>query len=142
MDRLHQGVFVLEGSYEVYQGTKPVGKVQLVKQGLYCRIQCRCRPEGQQVHRLYVLSDTGRENLGVVVPEGDGFVLDKCVPAKRLGSGKPEFQLLCGGGAREGVFIPICPEEPFQYIQRLKDAFLESENGKVGVRILEKPGAK
>lgn len=131
----------MDGFYEVSFGNSPVGKVQLVRQGLYCRIVCRCRLPGDLVCRLFVQTDKGRENLGVVVPEGDSFLLDKKIPVKRLGNGPLRFALSSGAGPLPGRFIPICPEEPFYYIERLKDAFLESEQGKVGIRIQETPEA-
>jgi hypothetical protein len=37
----------------------------------------------------------------------------------------------------EGKFIPIYPEEPFAYISRLQNAFLEIRNGQAGVVIGE-----
>ena len=132
----------MEGIYEVFLGTAPVGKVQLIRQGLYYKIQCRCRIEGDMVYRLYVVTGGSRENLGVVVPEGDGFILEKRIPAKRLGEGNMQFLLSTGAGVDRGAFVPICPEEPFRYIDRLKNAFLETENGRVGIRIQENAAAE
>ena len=131
----------MEGNYEVLYGKEAVGKVQLLRQGLYCRIICRCRLSGDQVCRLYAVSDGRQENLGVLVPDGDGFLLDRKIPAKRIGEGTLRFVLSSGGGLPAGTFVPITPEEPFAYIERLKDAFLQSEHGKIGIRIKESPEA-
>ena len=131
----------MEEIYAVCFAYKPVGKVQLMQQGLYYRILCRCRIPLDQVCRLYAVSEGRKENLGVVVPEGDGFFLDRKIPAKRLGTGKLQFVLSTGGGTKCGTFVPIKPEEPFLYIDRLKTAFLQSENGKIGIRIEESPEA-
>ena len=141
MHRMLQGAFCLEGYYEVYLGNHAAGKVQILRQGLYCRVICRCRIDSDQVYRLYAVSEDSRENLGVVVPEGDGFLLDRKIPVKRLGNGKLRFVLSCGVGGLPGKFVPISPEEPFFYIDRLKTAFLQSERGKVGIRIEENPEA-
>jgi len=130
----------LDGFFEVYQGNRIAGKVQLIPQGLYVRVICRCRIEGEQVYRLFAVSGDHRENLGVPVPEGDGFLLDKRIPAKRLAEGV-RFLLSAGAGELNGKFVPICPEEPFLYIDRLKTAFLESEQGKIGIRIQQHPEA-
>ena len=129
----------MEGQFEVLLAGRPAGKVQLIRQGLYCRVVCRCVLPADGVYRLYALGDQGRENLGVVVPDGDGFLLDKKIPAKRLGEGKLQFLLSAGGAPYAGRFLPISPEEPFLYLDRLKNTFLESENGKVGIRIKESP---
>lgn len=131
----------MEGTYEVCYGDAVCGKVQLLRQGLYFRVICRCRYPGNQVLRLYALRDRNREMIGVVIPEGDGYVLDKKIPAKRLGSGTVRFLLSSGMGVPQGTFVPICPEEPFAYIERLKDAFLASEQGRVGIRIPLNPEA-
>ena len=131
----------MESCYEVFFGKEVAGKVQLLRQGLYYRVICRCHIPGDQVYRLYVVQGGQRENLGVVVPDGDGFLLDKKIPVKRIGDEIPRFILSSGGSPLPGKFIPICPEEPFLYIDRLKTAFLESEHGKVGIRTDEHPEA-
>lgn len=137
-----QGVLFLEGYYEVFWGHEPVGKVQLMQKGLYCRVLCRCRLPEDQVLRLYAVQNGKQENLGVLVPEGEGFFLDKMIPAKRLGSGDTKFIVSSGmHSANAGRFVPISPEEPFLYIDRLKTAFLESEHGKIGIRIQQNPEA-
>lgn len=131
----------LEEQYEVDFAGRTAGKVQLLRQGLYVRIICRCTVPGDQVLRLFAQWGDRKENLGVVVPDGDGFLLDKKIPAKRLGEGRLKFVLSSGSGPRPGKFVPICPEEPFLYIDRLKDAFLQSECGKIGIRTEEHPEA-
>ena len=131
----------MERCYEVMYGNDAIGKVQVIPQGLYCRIICRCRGTYEQVLRLFADAQGHRENLGVLIPEGDGLLLDRKIPAKRLGTGNLRFYLSSGCGCDGGHFVPICPEEPFLYISRLKTAFLESEQGKVGIRIKEHPEA-
>ena len=140
--RLHPGGVFLEGIYEVHLGGNTVGKVQLIRQGLYYKVRCRCYIEGDLVYRLYAVSTKARENLGVLVPDGDGFSLDKRIPVKRVGEDTTEFVLSAGAGCTQGTFVPICPEEPFRYIERLKDAFLETQNGHVGIRIQQKTVAE
>lgn len=77
----------------------------------------------------------------MVVPDGDGFFLDRKIPAKRLSGDNVRFVLSAGSTAISGKFVPICPEEPFLYIERLKNSFLQSEHGKIGIRIEENPEA-
>lgn len=115
----------MEGTYGVYFGTQMAGKVQVTRQGLYYRFSCRCRLTGDVMCRLRISSGGRRESLGVVVPMDGGFGLDTRLPVKKLGQGTPEFALVPKheiGGSR---LVPICPEEPFSYIARLKAAFLE-----------------
>lgn len=125
----------METCYEVFFGQETVGKVQVIRQGLYYRFICYCKLSGDVVCRLGVRCGEKTENLGVVVPMGDGFGLDKKLPVKHLGEGKMEFYLMPKHDKVQGKFVPIYPEEPFSYIERLKDAFLAQQNGQVGVII-------
>lgn len=132
---------LLESCYEVRFGNKAVGKVQLLREGLYVRIICRCVMPDDEIYRLFIVQGDKRESLGVLVPEGDGLILNKRIPAKRFGGGVPAFTVSSGCGTQMGEFVPICPEEPFLYIHRLKSSFLQSENGKIGIRIERNPEA-
>lgn len=133
-----RGRCFLEGYYEVFFGSSAVGKVQVIRQGLYYRFICRCKLPGDGIYRLCVLCGTCQTNLGVVVPEGTGFGLDKVIPVKKLAKGDPEFFLAPRHEPVSGLFVPISPEEPFYYIARLKDAFLENRNEIMGVVIRQK----
>lgn len=112
----------------------------MLRQGLYYRFLCRCKLTGDVVCRLSVVCGEKRENLGVVTPVDGGFGLDTKVPVKRLGEGSPEFFLLPKHDCAAGKFVPIYPEEPFAYIEKLKDAFLAQKNGQAGIVI--KPGTE
>ena len=135
-----QGVFSLEGSYAVYLEDKAAGKLQIEKEGLYYRLTCRCVVPDDLVYRLFAVTDQGRENLGVVLPENGGYVLQRKIPAKRLQPGC-RFLLSARGEENTGKFVPVYPEEPFTYITQLETAFLEVRNGQTGLRWKENPGA-
>ena len=121
--------------YEVFFGKDKAGKVQVLREGLYYRFFCRCQLSGDVVCRLLVRCGEKQENLGVVVPMGDGFGLEKKVPVKHLGEENMEFFLMPKCDHIGGEFVPIYPEEPFSYIARLKDAFLARQNGQMGAVI-------
>ena len=123
----------MEGTYAVTFGKHQAGKVQVLREGLYYRFICRCQLTGDVICRLAVRCGEKEENLGVVVPFGTGFALDKKIPAKRLGMGIQEFFLVHKHDHVKGSFVPIYPEEPFAYIARLKDAFLVRQNGQQGI---------
>ena len=109
------------GDYAVFFGNQQAGKVRVQRQGLYYSFHCRCRLTGDVVCRLYVSCGGRQENLGVVIPEGDGFGLDTRLPVKRFRDGEPSFSL-----------IPK-HEEPFAYIERLKTSFLVKKYGQMGI---------
>lgn len=127
----------MEGSYELTQGSKPCGKVIVDRQGLYLRFSARCRLSGDVVCRLMVSCGGKQEDLGIFVPMDGQFGIEKKIPAKRLGEGTPEFTIRPKGEKLEGKFIPIYPEEPFSYMSKLKDAFLATQAGQIGIVIKE-----
>ena len=125
------------GTFEIKQGTGTIGKVTVERQGLYYRIACRCSLTGEVMHHLVVSSGERREDLGTLVPVDGAFGLEKRIPVKKLGEGEPEFHLLPKHSSPDGKFIPVYPEEPFSYLSRLKDAYLETRNGQLGIIIRE-----
>jgi len=127
----------MEGKYEILMGGKSIGTVSVTRQGLYYCFACRCCFSGDVMYRLSVICDGQTHSLGIPVPEGEAFVLHTRLPVKRLGEGKPEFRALPKHRGVGGVFVPISPEEPFSYLSRLKDAFLEIRDGKMGLVIPE-----
>lgn len=125
----------MEGNYGVYFGNDQVGKVQVLRQGLYYRFHCRCRLTGAVVCRLEVRCGQGRENLGVLVPMDGGFGLDTRIPVKRLTGDEPQFTVVPRHDKAQGFFAPICPQEPFSYIENLKDGYLAKKNGQIGMML-------
>ena len=70
---------------------------------------------------------------------GDYFGLRTKLAVKRLGKGVFHFRVLPKHPRDGGVYVPICPEEPFAYLTRLQNAFLEVRNGQVGVVLTDQP---
>lgn len=128
------------GSYVVTFGGHSVGKVQVLREGLYYRFICRCILTGDVVFKLMVRCGGKEESLGILAPAGDGFGLETRLASKRLADGEPEFWVAPNRVAMPGKFIPVYPEEPFAYLSRLKDAYLARRNGQLGVVIQEKAG--
>lgn len=118
--------------HEVYLGKQKVGKVQVLRQGLYYRFICRCKLNSQLMWRLYVTCGGDKLNLGVVVPMEDGFGLETRIPAKRIGEGEMEFVLLPKHETYSS-FIPIYPQEPFAYIEQIKNGYLSIKDGQMGL---------
>ena len=125
------------GTYPICQGQGRVGTVTVEKQGLYYCFSCRCSLSGEVMHRLVAVTEAGQVDLGVCVPMDGAFGVEKRIPCKRLGTGKPEFQLVPKHEGLRGQFVPVYPEEPFAYLSRLKNAFLATRAGQVGIVIDE-----
>lgn len=121
--------------YEVCIGGQTVGKVQVLRQGLYYRFISRCNLNGGIPYRMMVRCNGKLENLGVLVPMGNCFGLDTKIAVKHLGEGTMEFSVVPKQKSAGRQFVPISPEEPFAYISRLKESFFAINHGQTGVLI-------
>ena len=130
----------MEETYQILMGGKEIGTAKVTRQGLYYCFDCRCDLSGEVICRLTVTCGEKIHNLGIPVPEGDTFALRTRLPVKQLGEGKLRFQAQPNHRSVEGQFVPISPEEPFAYLSRLQDAFLEFREGVPGVVILDSEG--
>ena len=119
---------------ELFFGDRSVGRVLVERQGLYYVFRCRCRLSGEAAFRLLATCGKNREDLGILVPIDDSFGLDTRRPVKRLGEVELSFRLVSKHDAPRTHFAPISPEEPFAYLQRLKDAYLAEKDGQIGAQ--------
>ena len=113
-----------------------VGEAEVRREGLYYRIRCICCLQEEAVCRVRV----GDVNLGVLLPDGNTFKLDTKLPMKRFENQKEKFEIQPNRPVLAGRFVPIKPEEPFAYIERLKDAYLTRQDGQLGAAIKEEAG--
>ena len=123
---------------ELRFGDRPVGYVRVERQGLYYVFRCRVRLSGEAAFRLLTTCGEKQEDLGILVPMEGSFGLDTRRPVKRLGEGELTFRLVSKHNAPRTHFAPISPEEPFAYLQRLKDAYLAEKDGQRGAAWEEK----
>ena len=123
------------GTYAVRMGDRSVGTVRVEKQGLYYRFSCRCGLSGEVMHRLWLRCGGKETDLGLCVPMDGTFGTEKRLPIRQCGAGAPEFCLRPKNADTRGVFLPLSPEEPFRYIHRLENAFLERRGERLGIII-------
>jgi len=123
--------------YAVCFGTERVGSASVSKEGLYYRIRCQCQLSGDVPCRITVSGERDAD-LGLCVPLGDHFGVETRIPIKRVGEGNLSFQVTPKHRETTEQFIPISPEEPFQYLARLKDAYLIRRNGQAGIAITDR----
>lgn len=112
-----------------------VGKVSVAKQGLYYLFECKCRIPKETVSRLQVTSGNKKISLGVLTPSENGFELRTKIPVKYFESENMEFTIETKKEEHVASFVPIYPEEPFSYIEQLKEAYLIKQNGRVGIAL-------
>ena len=116
---------ILAEVFDVTQGGRVVGRVMMHREGLYCRISCRCHKYDEEIRRLYA----GGEKIGVLIPEGDELVLETRVAAKRL-------KECCTFSLDENRsdFIPLRPGEDFAHLDKVRHGKLRIKNS---VQVLE-----
>ena len=121
--------------YPLYKGTAQLGKVQLLRKGLYYEICCRCQRPGDSIYRLVAHAGDRKLSLGVLAPMGVGFGLDRKEPVSHFGPGELSFSLVPAHQPLEGHFVPLSPTEPFAYLSRLKEARFTTRSGQPGLLI-------
>ena len=127
----------MEGTYPIEQAQKTVGQAEVTKEGLYYHFDCHCRLSGEVICRLAVICGDKMESLGIPVPEHGEFVLRKKIPISHLGEGPLRIRVMPKHPELMGKFVPISPEEPFAYLSRLQNAYLERRGQQLGVVIRE-----
>ena len=121
------------GIHDIYHGVKKIGKAEIAKEGLYYHFRCFCKLTGEVIYRLIVSCGEKTENLGILVPAGEVFYLEKRLPVSRFSEGNPVIKAVPGRPQKERLFAPVYPDEPFQYLTKLDMSRMESRNGVVGV---------
>ncbi len=126
----------MKTSFDITMGDQVVGTASVIREGLYWKICCRCQLSGEIACQVIAIGEE-EINLGLLVREKDDFCLTKRVPMKRFGDIQPCFVVKPRTPKTQRSFYPIVPEEPFSYIEKLKDAFLEEKGGEVGITLPE-----
>jgi len=126
----------MDGIYDVLLDGQPVGKMEVSREGLYYRFRCRCKLSLESICKV----QWGEVPIGILVPGENGFELDMKLPAKRYSQTDAVFSVIPNRVVLKGKFVPIRPEEPFAYLERLKEAYFIQRNGQIGIVIEEKAG--
>jgi hypothetical protein len=137
LHNLQQGGCFMIGVHPIYLGDDIIGEARIDRQGLYYLFSCRCDLTGEVMCRVVVQTDGGQVNLGIPVPDGWVFTLKTRVPVKHFEGVFKRIFIIPRHPRVKEVFIPLSPEEPFRYLQRLKHARLKVLEGKLGVLLPE-----
>ncbi len=119
--------------FDIFRGGEKIGKAEVTREGLYYRFRCCCALSGEVIYRLHVTCGTKTENLGILIPSGDAFRLEKRLPVSRFADGEFTIRAVPANPDRGKQFVPVLPEEPFQYIAKLNAARMASRDGQAGV---------
>lgn len=125
----------MEGVYDIYLGKEKVGKAQVRRVGLYYRFLCCCDLTGEVICRIMVRCGENVESLGVPIPSGDAFYLEKQLPVSHFRKKKISFFVEPRLTTVRDHWVPVKPDEPFGYLKELKNAVLEVRDGVMGLQI-------
>ena len=126
-----RGIFM----YQIFLGKEAIGTAQIEKQGLTYCIRCRCKLSGEVVYKIIAKCGEREADLGILVPENGAFRLTSRIPVKKLGAGEIAFKAVPRHVAPDGMFVPITADEPFKYLSRLENAYLERRGEVMGLRM-------
>ena len=116
----------------ILEGTH-IGEANVSKQGLYYHFHCICRLPKDTLYRAFVSCADKRECLGVLVPDGTGYVAKSKIPVSRLGIGQMEFYVTRNKKQSDIQFIPISPDEPCEFLSCLDNMYLGKSGTCVGL---------
>lgn len=131
-----RGDLGLKDTYKVYQNGNVVGEATVIQEGLYYHLICLCRLHSTQIHRVIISCDQKDIDLGICVPMGNSFCLEKRIPVKRIGNGPFAFRVEQRVGIPVGEFFPIVSTQPFLHVSELERARFERRNGEAGILII------
>ena len=85
--------------YDIFWNSKKVGFAQIQQHGLYSLICCRCSFDTPAIYRITIRGQMHDVYLGVCVPVGDAFVLEKSIPSKHLQNDSLHFRVESEGSS-------------------------------------------
>lgn len=127
----------MKQTFTIFRAGETVGEASVEREGLYCRVRCRCRGLEKKILRVEVRSEAGKVSLGVLIPNGDEWELETRIAAKRFGD---DLRFAIAGEGEEyrekqETFVPVAEGEAFAYLDRLVGAHMAQEDGRIGVVI-------
>ena len=118
--------------YPIICKNKPVGTAQVTVEGLYYRIRCWCTQEARPPRRILMRSEAASVDLGICLPDGQQFIMNTRIAAKRLGEGAFSFHM-SAPEYEKGIFYVVETNKPFPHLSSLKRARFTVQDGKAGL---------
>ena len=122
---VQQGGIIMLGEYPIWFAGEERGKATITQQGMFWYIRCSCRSETQVPCAISVSwTETQSLDLGQCIREGERWCLSVRLNRKNVPECKPVFRMQIRHRQDLTKMVPICAEQPFAYIARLKRAYL------------------
>jgi len=127
----------MNGIYSVVYNSKAVGEATVQQDGLYYVFHCRVNLPKKQLYRLQLCGSQITIDLGICVPVGEYFELNKRLPMKEVSEEPMLFQIV--SGQEQDCFVPVAEDKPFARISQLHSAKFTVHNHTAGVIIEQCP---
>lgn len=122
--------------FDVYLDHQVAGFGEIIKQGLYYNVHCRCKLTDNKVYRLLASCGERTVDLGICVPFEDGFGVDKMIPIKKLNEDGIVLHLSRKQDNSDRTFVPLNAEKPFGAMEYLMCAKFERRGDTAGLLII------
>ena len=118
------------GKYDVLYGDHVVGQADVCLVGLYYCIFCQCVLADEDLYKIEMRCAGQSFILGTLIHNGRIFTLERKISKKQFTHEKPAFYIMkkC-----EEIFVSICDDKPFAYLEALQSARFEFRNGQPGI---------
>ena len=119
--------------YDVTLNGDVVGSVRVTCEGLYTRFQCHCQLPDEQIYRLLLCCGEQEIDLGICVPMGIHFGVNKMCPNKQITDGDKVFRIIRASQGKSAECVPVLTDNVFDGISMLESARLYFDNGQYGI---------
>ncbi len=128
--------------YDVTLNRDIIGSVRVTYEGLYTRFQCHCQLPDEQIYRLLLCCGEQEIDLGVCIPMGTHFGVNKMCPNKQIADGDKVFRVICASQNKSAEFVPVLTDNAFDGISMLESARLYLDHGQYGILFDNHPKSK
>lgn len=123
--------------FPIYYGQLECGNATIEKQGLYCRIYCKCNLPTKEPCKVILKTLENSIHLGTFLKVGDTYIVDTKIPSKYISGKKIEFRIVGPRNEDNSEFFPIREDMPFPHLHMLNRARMRQFNGQIGVIFTE-----
>lgn len=128
--------------YDVMLNGDIIGSVRVKCEGLYTRFQCHCQLPDGQIYRLQLCCGEQKIDLGVCVPMGTHFGVNKMCKTRQIPDGDKVFHMIRASQSKSAKVVPVLTGHAFDGISMLESARLHFENGRYGILFDNQPKSK
>lgn len=117
----------MEKVFSVLMENKKIGEVRVKKEGLYYSFYSFIRPVIKRLYKLMATCGAETMDLGVYVPNSDGFELFKKVPIRNFKD--DEFTFSAVSKSNSENYIPVSEDQVFLSLELLENSRFVVRNG-------------